>query len=364
MAKILGIHRPLNTVNLAINGAFDYWQEKGNNTTTVNTAATTTGYSADMFVVYSQGTTVKNYSYSRTGDVPTLAESGFSSPFSYVYNQLNTIASFAATDSIEPIIYRMEGYDYAKIHGKIATFSFWFKSSIPGTYGFSLRNLTDRTYATTFTVNVANVWEFKSITVQMETTGTWNFTNDIGLQVSVAGLGGSSVSISPTGAWQNVNLSTIAGATNWATAGASFRISQFSIVEGSLGVGPRGFVRAGLTTTEELQLCQRYYERTTAVSMSFSAGVIGSTGNGFPSWGLPSGPWKQTKRVNPTLLAFFSTSNFSFTSSGATLTSASFGDIRVEGDVEGYFWTFAQNDTSLPSFSYVYGLYATADSRL
>src|SRR4029077_8843519 len=51
----------------------------------------------------------------------------------------------------------------------------------------SLRNgATDRSYVTTYTQNVADVAEYKTITVPGDTAGTWTRDNTIGLVVAFA----------------------------------------------------------------------------------------------------------------------------------------------------------------------------------
>lgn len=52
-----GINAPYEVKNLAINGAFDFWQELVGATRTINTATTQFAYSSDMFKYYSAGAT-------------------------------------------------------------------------------------------------------------------------------------------------------------------------------------------------------------------------------------------------------------------------------------------------------------------
>ena len=291
MPRIQGIHTPSSAKNLAINGALDFWQEKLNTTTTINTATPGTVWIADMVRASHAGSSTKNFSVVRSTDVPTPAESGFDSVFSSLWTQLTGLASPSTTDILNPFLYSMEGYDYAQIHGKKATFGFWIKGSVAGTYGFSLRNEnSDRTYRTTFAINQPNTWEFKSITVQMDTQGTWNLTNGRGVLVAIGSTGGTSVSAAPSTSWNADGLNVVSGVTNWTgTTNATLRIAMFSIVEGSLGFGAKGFQRANGVIEQEFIACQRYYRTNYDGVLPGAVGAGGrvsvsstDTGNSLP----------------------------------------------------------------------------------
>lgn len=267
MAKISAIHVPAELKNIAINGAFDLWQEKQGTTTTVNTAASQSPlFTADMFKARSFGTTVKNYNFLRSTNIPSLAQSGFQSTYSYQFQVLTAIASPAAGDLVLPIEYSVEGFDYEKIHTKTVTFGFWFFATVPGTYSFALGNSAgSRSYVTTFTVNGASTWEFKTITVTLDNTGTWAFDNTVGITVFIAAFSGSGTATSTLNAWQSANVVAATTATNYfATVNAIINIAQFSIVEGPLGFGATGFARQGKDIQQETSMCLRYYWKSSA----------------------------------------------------------------------------------------------------
>lgn len=308
MPRIQTIHTPAEMRNLAINGALDFWQEKVGTTTTVNTATTHSGYAADMFRVFSEGPTTKNFSYVRSSDVPTSLESGLKAPWSHLFTQITGIASPAAADRITPFQYHMEGSDLVQIFGKTVVFGFWIKVSVAGTYSFAIRNgASDRSYVTTFSVNSANTWEFKSIRVQMDTQGTWTFDNNFACSVSIGTCTGTTFQTSMLNAWQAGNFLNASTSTNWiGTGGATVRVALFSIVEGSLGFGATGFQRASETIQQELAMCQRYYEKsynletvpgslTTVGANSLIRGV-GQTGSSFM--------FQIRKRATPTFIVW------------------------------------------------------------
>lgn len=283
MSKIIGSHIPATMRNLAINGALDYWQNVGANTTTINTASASS-YLADMFQYNAIGGTNKNFSMVRSSDVPTFAQAGFQASYSHLFTMLTGLPSFAAGDLIEHFLYKMEGLDYQKIHAKTVTFGFWTKASIAGTYSFSLRNAANnRSYVTTFTAG--NTWQFQTITVPMDNTGTWSFSNTLALLVSIGSVAGTTYQTGTLNTWQGGLFITASTATNFmATTNATMRIAMFSIVEGSLGFGATGFARAGDDIMQELAMCQRYYEKSydvdSIVNDITSNGAYGFAGTG------------------------------------------------------------------------------------
>lgn len=265
MAKIVGQHTPLELKNLAINGALDFFQRNEGNSINVATAVSN-AYHADMIKYNAGGTTSKTFSVQRSATVPTQVQSGFNSTFSTAFI-MTTGISLAAGDFIVPFQYNMEGNDYERIHNKPAiTFGFWIYATVPGTYNFAMGNAGGtRAYATTFNVAATLTWQFVSISVPTDSTGTWAFDTTLGLAVYVAGVAGITNTVTTANAWQTVSNAGVAvsGSTNWAaTSGAVVQIAQFSIVEGPLGFNATGFQRQGKSMQQEFALCQRYFGKT------------------------------------------------------------------------------------------------------
>ena len=135
------------------------------------------------------------------------------------------------------------------------TISFWVRSSITGSYGFSLSNSSqNRSYPVLYTVNSANTWEQKTITIAGDTSGTWvGGTNGIGL-ICIWSLGAGSTYQQTANAWgTGLGLGTT-GQTNWITnAGATFYITGVQLEKGSTATSfdYRPY-------SAELAMCQRY----------------------------------------------------------------------------------------------------------
>jgi hypothetical protein len=117
---------------------------------------------------------------------------------------------------------------------------------------------SNRSYPFTFTINAANTWEFETITIPGDTTGTWLTTNGKGIRLSF-GLGVGSDRTGTAGAWAGTNYASATGATSVVgTAGATFYVTGVQFETGS---GAASFER--LDYGRQLIQCQRYAVRYT-----------------------------------------------------------------------------------------------------
>lgn len=294
--------------NKIINGGMDFWQRR----ITGNFAAAVSGFVADRAQVTNQGATTKEFSVARSTDVPTLAQAGSQA----VYSQLTTVVVDSATlpdaaDLVGFYGYRIEGYDYADMHGKEITIGFWFKASLTGSYSLCLNGKSDfsRNYSTSFSVPVANTWQYVSKTIQLENVSGYNFQDLNGLEIAIGALAGSTYSTSTQNAWQAGPKYSVSGSANWiGTPGATIRIAMISCVIGT-GASAMSFTRAGKNINEELALCQRYCETI--------SGRIGS-GEAHNSETITGSIFRVSKRTIPT----FSFIGSIFVNDGATQTAA------------------------------------------
>jgi hypothetical protein len=84
----------------------------------------------------------------------------------------------------------IEGYNIADLgwgtaNAKTITISFWVRSSLTGQFGGAVANyLTTRSYPFSFTISAANTFEYKTITIAGDTTGTWNTENSGGINLT------------------------------------------------------------------------------------------------------------------------------------------------------------------------------------
>lgn len=157
--------------------------------------------------------------------------------------------------------HRIEGNNLADMafgsaSAKTFTLSFWVKSSLTGTFPVAFfNNATNRCYVGTYTINSANTWEQKSITVAGDQSGTWTTDKTIGMCVRF-GLGAGSTYQGAAGAWGNSLLFATGSTVQlFSTTNATFQITGLQLEQGSSATT---FERRQYGT--ELALCQRYYQ--------------------------------------------------------------------------------------------------------
>ena len=232
-----------NTDNLIINGAFDFWQRGTTFTTPTNGA-----YCADRWSCANASSA--SLSYSRLAAVPSGSRS--------TYSLRATVANAGTegTRQYNGINYKPEGLDITRYYGKVCTMSFWCRSSYAGTFGFSYQGswgTGTQSWATNVTINAADTWEYKTITVPFTFGGgTPPFDNTIAtsfwwlLECDAGGTPG----------FGTLWTSRASGRTNW-PLNATFDLADVMFNVGSIAAP---FKRAGVTIGQELALCQRYYE--------------------------------------------------------------------------------------------------------
>jgi len=232
---------------------------------------------------------------------------------------------------------RIEGFNTADMMFGTATaatftLSFWVRSSLTGTFGGLLANHpADRCYLYSYTINAANTWEKKTITVAGDTTGTWATNNTRGLQVMFC-LGAGSSYVGATGSWSSTYALGPTGQTNvLGTSGATFYITGVQLEKGATATSfdyrPYG---------TEVFLCQRYFAKINASTTytGFGSGLFASTGSAQIFLKYPT-----TMRSAPTI----SQSNCALNTTDAAFTVTSLSG------------TNAGTDTALQSFSIASG---------
>ena len=213
-------------------------------------------------------TDTNQYTLDRWQGVASDASSKFTAQQSstaatgFAYSLLATSSSAYSVLSGDYFIIRqkIEGFNTADLNWGTAnaatvSLSFWVRSSLTGTFGGSVVNSANSySYPFIYTINAANTFEQKTITVVGPTAGTWiGATNGIGLQVKFS-LGMGSTYSGTAGAWAAADYASATGATSVVgTNGATFYITGVQLEKGTqatpFDVRPLG---------TELALCQRY----------------------------------------------------------------------------------------------------------
>jgi len=143
-------------------------------------------------------------------------------------------------------------------NAKAVTLSFWVRSSLTGTFGGALVNgASDRSYPFTYTINSANTWEYETITIPGDTTGTWLTTNGIGIQLRMS-LGSGSTYATTSGAWAAGNYLAPTGATS--VVGTNAATWYITGVQLELGSQATSFDYREYTN--EMNICKRYFQKS------------------------------------------------------------------------------------------------------
>jgi hypothetical protein len=195
-------------------------------------------------------------------------------PSGFINSLKLTVTTGAAPSSgtNNAILQKIEGLNVADLAWGTAsassvTLSFWVKASVTGTYAVAFTNSAfNRSYVQTYVVNSANTWEYKTVTISGDTSGTWLTTNGVGL--TVLWDFGSGTSLNTTaGAWQAGNFYRTSACTTIAsTTNATLAITGVQLERGSTATS---FDFRDYGT--ELSLCKRYYESMTWTQNSGSA---------------------------------------------------------------------------------------------
>lgn len=289
--------------NAIINGNFDFWQRG-----TSVSLTTSLLYQADRFSASRSATWTGTYA--RVTDAPTIAQSGFASTYSLRITN-GTGASPGSTDTYL-VRHPLEGYDFSQFHRGSGRLQFWVKSSVTGTFVVNLQNsASDRSYVVPYTITQANTWEKKVIDITFDTSGTWLLDNGLGLIIQWALSVGSSRQTSSTNQWIAGDFRGATGMTQWAvTTGATFQLSQVMLTPGTFDSSTNlTFKRCGRSLGHELELCQRYYEKSYPVDVppgdaadNYSYPTYVTYG-GFPGSNRGTFPIRMrvVKRANPTI---------------------------------------------------------------
>ena len=239
--------------NRIINGDMVIDQRNAGAAVTINSTANT--YTLDRWTSSGQ-LTDGVFTVQQSTTVPT----GFKN--SLVATVTTADASIGATQSylITQFIEGLNTYDFAfgTASASTVTLSFWVRSSLTGAFGGSISNSAlDRVYPFSFTINSADTYEQKTVTIAGDTTGTWLTDTGRGLAVRFS-LGVGSDRKTTAGAWAAGTYFAPTGSVDLiATSGATFYITGVQLEAGSVATP---FERRPYGT--ELALCQRYYQNT------------------------------------------------------------------------------------------------------
>jgi hypothetical protein len=249
---------------------------------------------------------------------PTLAiQQSTTAPTGYGYS---LYANFTASTTVSAgasntVLQKIEGYNtvdlaFGTASAQSISISFWVRGSVTGTYGVGIANAASTwSYPAQYTINSANTWEYKTISLSGATSGTFiGATNGIGLVV-LFDMGSGTSSEGTANTWQsglktrvsgNVNLCTQSSAT-WYITGVQLEV----------GTTATNFDFRSIGT--ELGLCYRYYYQMNGVT---NQDILVGTACDQTTWLRYSFALPTTMRAAPSLVSAGGTSYANLISSG------------------------------------------------
>jgi len=358
--------------NLIINGGMQVAQRA-----TSAASLSSTGYKTlDRFEYYVNAFDELRTTMSQDSSVPTGADSGFSKSLKL---DCTTAESAIAADENLRVWHKIEAQDlvrlgYGSSGAKSTTLSFYVKSSLTGTYAISFWcQDPNRNISKTYTINTADTWERKTVTIPGDTGGTGiNVDNGEGMRINwFLNAGSNFTSTNTNNQWDTFASGrhafghTAAWGTN--TSHDFFLTGvQFEIGDEASDFEHRSF-------EDELHACKRYYQKSfnydTAPEngggsgVSFNGGLLGYCGSN--NSGTYSGfhRFDPEMRATPTVVTYGNSSGhwgrLSPTNTGTVSFSAGSGYISNTKASGINFGQNAAGDTLLIGFGHI-----TADAEL
>jgi hypothetical protein len=291
--------KPLSRKNVLMNGDALIWQRG----TSFSSIADNTVF-ADRWRYRKTGAMV--HDVSRSTDVPTVAQAGRKIPYSIKIDCTTVDSSIAAGDFCF-ITQRVEGYRFSQmIAQKASVGTFWVKAPKTGVFCIAHNNSgNDRGHVSEYTINAANTWEKKTISVAASpSAGTWVYDNGIGIDFNVILAAGSTFHTT-AGAWQTgVFLATSNQVNACDNTANDFYITEIQWEEGSQ---PTAF--EALSFGDSLRDCMRFYEK----SWDYAT-ALGSAEEVMCPWGTVNAAdttlltlsvdFKVAKRATPTMVVY------------------------------------------------------------
>jgi hypothetical protein len=248
LAANLPTEGQLGNRNILINGAHQVSQRHGTSSVTVAPS--------DHFVV--DRFNLQDYS-----DATFSSQQVTDAPEAFQYSSKITVTgtdTSLGTTQYQRFMQPIEGFNVSHLNygwsfAKTTTLSFHVKSSLTGTfYVFVFNSAANRSFVSAYTINTANTWEKKSISIAGDQGGTWLKDTGVGMYLGWSLGTGTNFKTSTLDAWQGafdmagsnqVNL----GGTNGAT---------WQITGCQLEVGPQSTPFEHEPMPFTLSKCQRY----------------------------------------------------------------------------------------------------------
>lgn len=226
--------------------------------------------------------------------------------FTHYLGMTSSAATTVGASDYYLLQHNLEGFNVADFgwgtaNAQPVSISFWARSSLTGTHSGSFQNNAgDRSYVFTYSIAAANTWEYKTITVPGDTSGTWLKDNGLGIKITWS-LGSGSTFLTSAGSWSAGNFFGATGSINVVgTSGATLYITGASLEAGPVATP---FERRPIGT--ELALCQRYFEKSYNIGVNpgsiTNPGAVSKFAADSADFYDANVQLKVTKRARPTL---------------------------------------------------------------
>ena len=234
--------------NLVINGAMNVAQ-RGTSFTT------TSAYTLDRWTFQTDLLDQYAHTVTQSTDTPEGFASSLKIEVTTSETSVETTEDLAITHKIEA--QNLQHLQAGTSSAKSLTLSFYVKSSVTGVYAVHLQAVDDsKIFPTTYTINSANTWEYKTITIPPCTIATIDNDTGEGLRLTFITISGSTYTGGSTGSWQSY-------ASNLFAAGHQANVSSdgdtWLITGVQLEVGEKATEFEHEPYEATLNKCYRYY---------------------------------------------------------------------------------------------------------
>jgi hypothetical protein len=302
LAALIGSQSSLANRNLIINGDMAIAQ-RGTSLSIVHDG-TTDGYACDRWLL--QLSTSGNALDQLEGTLAQVAVTdlaGFNNALKWTTTEpesaIDANETFDICQKIEAQHCQRLGFGLSS--AKSSTLSFYVKSSVTGTYGINVYkpDTTTRQLTSTYTINSANTWEKKTITIPADTDSSGTIADDTGEGLRISwhlGTGSDSTSSNTALTW-----------TDFADAGWAYGHAQNGVattdnatwfltgVQWEVGEVATAFEHESFA--DNLRRCQRYFRQIGTIRKH--------TANGDPAGQIVA--LEPTMRAQPTVAGTSST---------------------------------------------------------
>jgi hypothetical protein len=291
--------------NLMINGGMEVDQVRNG---ALQSAVTTGSYLVDMVKLITSGAQV--LSAQQIADAPA----GF---FKSLKVSVTTANASPGASDFCCFAFPIEGRNIARLgFGAVGALNvaigFYVKAFRAGTYVINIANAANnRGYSTTFVIAASATWQWVSVTIPGDITGTWATDNTNGMTLSICMMAGSSMQ-AVANAWSTGGQQGVAGMANGCASTSDFmQLTGVCLFPGY--VMPTA-VRAPVLLprfADALALCSRYWQKSYDYE-TLPAAVTQIGAHGF-TYNLPgTQTWTTTMevrlpvsmRADPTVVSF------------------------------------------------------------